>query len=143
MSFDLKLKQGDLSIGSNNDLEIVENDEKLVQDVLKIVSTPLGTNRRYPWYGSPISKGLVGTAFETQFVKQIMSQQLQTSMETLQRLQEAQLQEGQIVTAQEQIAAIQGVFVDRNEIEPRFFSAALTVINKAFRQVTTRFNIAL
>lgn len=143
MSFDLKLQKGDLAIGSNGDLAIVENNEKLTQDILKIVSTPLGSNRRFPWYGSPISKGLVGTAFETQFVQGIMSQQLQTALETLQRTQETQLAEGQVVTAQEQIAAVSNVAVNRNEIDPRFFSVALTVVNKAFQQNKIRLGIGL
>ena len=39
MSFDIKISQGDLAIGSDGDLARVEDTDKLVQDVLKILMT--------------------------------------------------------------------------------------------------------
>lgn len=143
MSFDLKLTQGDLKLGTNRDLATVENSEKLTQEVLKILATPIGGNSFFPWYGSPIDRSLVGTAYDTQFISAIATTQLRTSLETLQNLQKEQLKTPQIVTPQEQIAAIQDVFVRRNEIDPRFFLVTITILSKAFRRVQTSLRITL
>jgi len=142
MSFDLRIVGRDLAIGSNGDVSTVENSDKLIQDILKMVSTPLGGNPFYPWYGCPISRTLIGYAYEDTFVQSIASQQLQTSLETLQRLQKEQLKKDQIVTPQEQISAIQNVYIERNAIDPRFYSISVTVLTKAFKQVPVTFSIS-
>ena len=67
MSYDFKITNGDWTIGSNGDFQKVENTEKLIQDVLKIIIFPLGKNIFFRWYGSPVAKTLVGTAFDMEF----------------------------------------------------------------------------
>lgn len=143
MSFDLKIQDGDLVIASNGDLGTVENTEKLVQDVLKIVSTQIGANPFFPWYGSPITKSLVGRPYDTNFISSIASQQLRATLERLQALQRDQLKTSQVVTPREQIAAISRVQVDRNITDPRFFKIVLTVLSKAFLQVPIELGITL
>ena len=143
MSFDLKISQGDLRLSETRDLAIVENSEKLTQDVLKIVTTPIGGNPFFPWYGSPIEQSLVGTSFETQFVAAVATNQLRTSLENLQSLQKEQLKTAQLVTPQESIAAVQDINVHRNTIDPRFFRLTITVLSKAFRRVQTSLQISL
>lgn len=144
MSFDLKIKNGDLSLGATKDIDIVENGEKLTQDVLKIILTPLGGNPFFPWYGSPISQSLVGAAYETNFIASLASNQLRGAIEKLQNMQKEQMRStNQIVTAQEQIAAVQNINVERNATDPRFFGIVLTVISKAFQRVQTQFNVRL
>lgn len=142
MSFDLKILQGDLQIGSNRDLAKVENTEKLVQDILKIVLTPLGGNPFFPWYGSPIDQSLIGTAFDEVFINQVARSQLRTSLETLQNMQKEQLRmQPQLITPQEQIAAVQDITVHRNTVDPRFFSIFIGVLSKAFRRVETSVDV--
>lgn len=135
MSFDLRLRQGDLAINSDGDVEVVENTAKLVQDILKLLSTQLGANRRYPYYGSPITQALIGRPLEDQFIETVATQQLRESLQLLQRLQTEQLRRNQVVTPSEQIAAIRRVRVTQNPIDPRFFQIALTVLNKSRRSV--------
>jgi len=84
MSFDLLLVDGDLKI-KEGDFQIVENSDKLVQDVLKLVSTQLGANPFFPAYGSPMSQALIGTGYEEEFVQNVASQQLRSSIERLQQ----------------------------------------------------------
>ena len=135
MSFDLKIVDGDISVGTNNDLDIVENTDKLVQDIVKIVFTPLGSNPFHPWYGSPITRSLIGRAYDKAFTSVIATQQLQASLTRLQSLQFDQLRRNQLVTASEQLAAIKSVNIDRNVNDPRFFTIFLTVLTKAFSRV--------
>jgi phage baseplate assembly protein W len=143
MSFDLKLQNGDLQISNTNDIAKVEGSDKLKQDIIKIISTPIGSNPLFPWYGSPINQSLIGTAFSSNFISNLASVQLKASLENLQNIQKEQAKGNQIVTPQEQIAAVQDVIIQRNTEDPRFFKIMLTVLSKAFRQVQTSLNIQI
>ena|ERR1035437_6684194 len=140
MSFDFMISAGDISIGQDGDIQKVENTEKLEQDILKMAITPLGSNPFQTWYGSPISKSLVGTAFDMQFISTVASGQLRTSLETLQRLQKIQTS-FQIISASEQIAAIRQVSIDRNIVDPRFFTVVITVVAKDLSTAQAKFNV--
>lgn len=142
MSFDLKLQNGDLKLSETNDLQKVENSDKLIQDILKIISTDLGANKKFPYYGCPISKSMVGRAFDTIFVQSIATSQLTYSITTLQRAQKEQAK-SQNLTPQESIAAIQHVNIIQNAIDPRFYNIDLDILNKAFRRVSASFGVRL
>ena len=141
MSFDLKLLGGNIAI-KNGDFDTVENSDKLVQDILKLVSTQLGSNPFFPAYVSPISQVLVGSVLETEFVEDVATQQLRSSLERLQQLQFEQSKQNQIVTPEEQIAAIEDVRVSQARDDPRYYIVNLTVISKAFKRVPVSFAVA-
>lgn len=143
MSFDLKLENGTINFGSNGDLKIVRDSEKLEQDLLKICMTQIGSNKKFPWYGSPISQSMIGRAFDTIFIQSVGSNQLRFAITNLQRLQLQQLSSDQMVTPQEQIASIEGVRVDQNQIDPRFFNIDISVLSKAFRRVRAQFSASV
>ena len=138
MSFDLRILAGDLEIGADGDLGKVEDTEKLIQEILKVAHTPLGSNLFYPWYGSPISQSLIGNALDMEFVSSVASSQLQSSLENLQRLQQKQALE-QRVTPFEQLAAVKNVTITRNQADPRFFLVVIDVVTRALSTVTTQF----
>lgn len=139
MSFDIKLFGGDLVI-QNGDFAVVEDQDKLVQDILKLVSTQLGSNPFFPGYGSPISQALIGTS-DLSFSQDIATQQLRASLERLRDLQQQQIKNNQIVTPQEQIVAIQDISVTQAEDDPRYYFVNFTVINKAFQSVPVSFAV--
>lgn len=141
MSFDLKLTSGDLVI-KNGDVDIVEDSNKLVQDVLKICSTPLGSNPFFKAYGNPISQALIGKAYEQEFVESIATQQLKASLDRLQQMQLEQLKQNQIVTPDEQIAAIANIGISQSANDPRQFGITITVISKAFQRENINFAIS-
>ncbi len=140
MSFDLKVIDGDLAIGPDGDLLQIEDTEKLIQDILKMVITPLGSNAFYPWYGSSVSKSLVGAAFDMEFVSTVASGQLTNSMETLQRMQKVQSQR-QAVSPGELLAAIQQIRIERNQVDPRFFRIVIRVVTRALTTAQTEFEL--
>lgn len=144
MSYDLKIVNGDLARSSSNDLEKVENSDKLLQDLLKIIVTPLNGNPFFPFYGCPLTRSLVGVAYESNFISGIAQNQLRNSLETLQAIQREQLSKtNQVVTPHEHIAAIENILVERNASDPRFFRIGLSVISKAFRRTETALNVRL
>lgn len=140
MSFDLRVSNGDLVIGTDGDLQKVENTDKLIQDLLKISLTPLGSNKFFPMYGSAASDTLVGNALDFNFTSSIASSQLRNSIETLQKLQKIQANI-QMVTASEIIAVVQQISINQNVIDPRFISVVIKVFTRALSSVQTGFNL--
>lgn len=142
MSFDLRIKNGDLQISSTGDLQKVEDTEKLIQDILKILSIPLGGNPSFPWYGSSISTSLIGNPFNFQFTSSLTSAQIRDALEILQKLQNIQAGR-QAVSPAELLAAIQEVRVERNQTDPRYFRVVIKALTKALTSVSTSFDVGL
>lgn len=140
MSFDLRLKNGDLSI-KNGDLETVTGSEKLVQDILKIAITQAGSNQFSPWYGSLISKTLIGAHLDDRIIINAAESQLQLALTTLQSLQIQQVELRQPMVATEQLAAILDISVQRSGLDPRLFEVNIKVLTKAFKKVNTSFTV--
>jgi phage baseplate assembly protein W len=141
MSFDLKLINGDLIL-KNGDLQKVENSEKLVQDILKLCLTTAGSNPIHPWYGSFISRTIIGSAMDTSILVQISKSQLNTALENLKKLQELQVKSFQRVSADEQIAAISNISVIRSQLDPRIFTVKISVLTKGTKPINASFNIS-
>lgn len=140
MSFDLKIIGGDLVIQSGL-LRTVVDTEKLIQDILKICLTTAGSNPLYPWYGSFISRTLVGNPNYTSSLVQIAKSQLYTALNNLMQLQKTQLQSFQRVSADEQLASIVDISVVQNQINPTLFSVKVQALSKGLKPVTTAFTI--
>jgi hypothetical protein len=138
MSFDLKIQDGDLAIGSDGDLKVVENTDKLVQDLLKISTTLKGSKIKYPFYGSLISNSLIGNVLPEDFTNTYASSQLRDSIKTLIELQDIQ-EKYQYLSPQESIAAIREVSIQRFTSDPRYFLIYISVLNKAFTKTDAQF----
>lgn len=142
MSFDLRINnQGDLNIGRDGDIEKVVDTDKLIQDILKIALTPIGSNTFFPAYGSNISKNLIGTPFNLSLVGPLAEDQLSSSLNTLLILQRLQSNSKQNVSPYELLAAIQKVEIERNITDPRYFSVMIRVLSKALISTATTFDI--
>lgn len=140
MSFDLKVKAGDLSI-SNGDLEIISDRDKLEQDLLKICLTPIGGNPIATWYGSPVSRNLIGSFLSEDILLNTGKNQLINSLETLKKLQQEQFRTGQSMTPGEQIFAVQSVSINRNRVDPTLIDVLISVLSKTFNRVDAQFRL--
>lgn len=141
MSFDLKITNGDLVL-SNGDLKTVVDSEKLIQDILKIALTTAGSNPVHPWYGSFISRTLVGNPNQTSVLVQIGKSQLTTALNNLKDLQDLQAQSYQRMSADEQIAAITDISIVQNQIDPRLFDIVIKALSKGLKPITTAFKVS-
>lgn len=141
MSFDLKLNRGDLVI-KNGQLQTVVDSEKLIQDILKICLTTVGANPLHPGYGSFISRTIIGNPNDSAVLIQISKSQLSSCLEGLKNLQEIQVQSFQRVSADEQISAITGIYVNRNQIDPRVYDVKISALTKGFKPITTAFRVS-
>ncbi len=141
MSFDLKILNRDLVI-KNGDLQTVIDSEKLIQDILKICLTNVGSNPIHPGYGSFISRTLVGSAVDTSVLVQIGKAQLNACLENLKALQQMQIKELQALSADEQLSSILGISVLRNQIDARQINVEIRVLSKGFKPITTKFTVS-
>lgn len=141
MSYDFRITNGEWATGQDSDLSKVVDTEKLIQDVLKIAVTPLGSNSSAPWYGSLIAKTAIGSSFDPDFFSTMAEGQLQNSLKTLMSIQQKQ-NSIQLLTAAEQIAAIQSVSVDKNSVDPRFVTAQMNILSKALTIVSPKFQFS-
>jgi len=143
MSFDLKIANGDLQIGANGDLQQVTDTDKLTQDVIKIVITPLGGNPWFPWYGCPVTGALVGNVLSFTFTSALATSQLNDALQTLQSWQNAQANSGQTVTPAELLAAVQQASVVRSQSDPRYFNIVVKILSKSLQSTTTGFSVGI
>ncbi len=140
MSFDLKIINRDLII-KNGQLQTVVDSEKLIQDILKICLTTVGSNPLNPGYGSFISRTLVGNPQHTSVLVQIGKSQINSALENLKTLQGLQIKEFQRVSADEQLSAVLDISILRSSIDPRLFSVVIKVLSKGFKPITTSFRV--
>jgi len=143
MSFDLRINNGDLVIGQDGDLDQINDLEKLIQDILKILMTPLGSNVSFPWYGSPLTDASIGQVLDKKFIDTMIKQIISSNLETLQKLQKQQAASGQRITAGEMLAAIQSVFIRRNITDPTYWTITVKVLSKGLRGSEATLDVAL
>jgi phage baseplate assembly protein W len=141
MSFDLKINRGDLVI-SQGTLKTVVDSEKLIQDILKICLTTAGSNPIHPWYGSFLSRTIVGSPEQSSVLVQMSKSQLSTALDNIKSLQEMQVKTMQRVSADEQLGAITDISIIRNQIDPRFFDIKISAVSKGSKPITTNFRIS-
>jgi len=142
MSFDLKLLNGDLLISNTGDLQIVRDNEKIRQDVLKMLITPTGGNKAHPWYGSDVGPTLIGSVFDRTFSVDVATQQIKSSIENLQIIQKTQAQT-QNVTAAETILAIKDVYINTNPQDQRVLELKVSLITNALTPIDVKFYVRL
>lgn len=141
MSFDLKIVNGDLVLQGGAFRTVVDS-EKLMQDILKICLTQAGSNPLHPWYGSFISRSLVGSALSSSITVQVAQSQLQNALENLMSLQKAQVKSFQQVSPDEQIGAISEISITRSSSNPTLFIVQIKVLTKGFKAITTSFSVS-
>lgn len=141
MSFDLKLSNGDLVFTSTGDLEKIFNEEKLTQDIVKILLTPQGSNELYPWYGSPLSDRVVGKALDTKILDYEMTNAIQYSLNIIKDLQKTQEIDGQYLTPAEVLSQIRNVQVVQNVYDGRAYSIIVAVATRRGNVVEETFTI--
>jgi phage baseplate assembly protein W len=139
MSWDLKIVSGDLVL-KNGKLDIVQDSAKLIQDILKILLTAAGSNPLQSWYGSFLSRTIIGNPNnDPGMLIQIAKSQIETALTNLQNLQKLQLQSFQRMSADEQLSAILGISVTQSQVNPTLFMIKIKVMTAGLRSVDTSF----
>lgn len=140
MSFDLEIINGDLQIKSDGTVRVVSDTLKLRQDILKIITTALGSNKFHSWYGCAISDSLIGRNYPDN----LLFSEIQTSiLQSLQRLKELQISQSsaQNVSLAEMIAEIERVEIQRNPIDLRQVNIVVVVWTKRLTKIEEVFTV--
>jgi len=140
MSFDFALINNDLSLLANGTVRTVEDTQKLRQDVLKIILTPLGSNRFRPWYGCTVSEDIIGKNLPENMMLMDIKTSIQQSLDKLKKLQFQQLTT-QKVSLAEIINVIGEIIAYRAPEDRRQIKIEVTVYSKRLTKVEESFTL--
>ncbi len=129
MSFDLKIKNGDIDINKSGSLSVVSDNEKLRQDIVKILLTKLGENKYHAYYGSSLGALEVGGVPDRLLIEDDLTRLTEEAITVLMRLQSNQMKR-QFVSPAEAIVDIVSVNVSRDPSDPRGYSVAISVLTR-------------
>ena len=143
MSFDLALSKGDLAIGADGDLRKVRGTEKVTQDVLKVLHTPLGSNPYFPRIGNSLTALNIGENLNDQFAQTRVETSVTQAIEIVQNVQRNQ-ELRQILTPEEKIAQIADISASIDPNEPRQYNISVIALTGALSSVaiTTKLSLA-
>ncbi len=134
MSYDLKIVNGDLSISNSGSVETVNQNNKIIQDIKKLLLTDLGDNKYHPNYGSPLGSGSIGSSQDEEFMKMNMKNSIENSIKRLINLQRNQMRY-QYVSPAETIMYKKNIQVFRDAADPRMWSVFVSVVAQDLSQV--------
>ena len=140
MSFDLALINSDLKIKADGSIRIAKDTNKLRQDVIKIILTPLGSVKFHQWYGSNINEGNIGQVPSDNMLFENISTSISDSLEKLQTLQRAQAT-GQRVTLSELISIIEDIGVQRSINDLRQVQVVVSILTRGLTKIDEVFAI--
>lgn len=140
MSFDFALVEGDLSLTPDGKMRTVTDTPKLRQDVLKIILTPLGSNRNHPWYGCTLTEDIVGKGHPDNMIEADAKLAISQSLGRLQQLQRSQ-GTSQRVTLAEMINNIGDIYVNRSLQDPRQLNVVVNVLSRRLTKIEEVFTI--
>ncbi|KKN50070.1 hypothetical protein LCGC14_0636450 [marine sediment metagenome] len=134
MSFDFALVGNDLSILPNGKIRTITDTPKLRQDIIKIVLTPLGSNRFHMWYGCTVGEDTIGKNLPDN----MMLLDIRTSIiQSLEKLKELQMRQAiyQKVTLSELMNLIGSVNAFRTKEDMRQIKIEITVYSRNLTKV--------
>jgi hypothetical protein len=135
MSFDLKIVGGDIAISTSGDVDIVFNNAKMKQDIVKILLTKLGDNRYHPQYGSDIGVLQIGNVADAEILELDLQSSAEEAIRKLISLQRQQSKR-QFLSPAEVIVDIVDVSVARDINDPRAWNIFLSVLTQKLTTLT-------
>jgi phage baseplate assembly protein W len=141
MSFDLKIAKGDLQLNGDGTISLVSGNQKLRQDILKILLTTFGDNKYHVNYGSNLSQLEIGSADIVITENEIKSSVI-SSINTLMSMQRSQARY-QTLYPSEVIVSVLDVQVGRDNLDPRMYNLRLSILTQQLTEVFDNITIRL
>ncbi len=142
MSFDLKIQNGDLVINLDGTIGLVSDNNKLRQDIIKILITKLGENKFHPSYGSEIGAIQIGHIADPELLEIDLESSVRDAVNKLIALQRSQSKR-QFLTPGERIVSLLGVSAQKDQIDPRLYNIFLTVQTGTLTALTESITIRI
>lgn len=140
MSFDLEIINSDLKIKSDGSIKTVSDTPKLRQDVIKVITTSLGSNKFHPWYGCAIGEATIGKNLPENILDMEIKSSIEQSLDKLKTLQKSQAA-SQSVSLAEMIAEVGDIDAARNPIDPRQVNVLVFVMSKRLSKIEEIFTL--
>lgn len=135
MSFDLKIVGGDIAINSSGDVETVFNNDKIRQDIVKILLTKIGDNKFHPFYGSEIGALQLGHIADADLLELDLQSSAEEAIRKLISLQRKQSRR-QFLSPAEVIVDIVDISVGRDVNDPRAWNIFISVLTQKLTTLT-------
>lgn len=129
MSFDLQIKHGDLVLDSSGSLSMVSGNNKIRQDIVKIILTRIGDNRFHSRYGSDIGALNIGGVADQQLIELDLKRSAEEAIRYLISLQKSQGLR-QVLSLSEVIVDIVNITTDRDTNDPRLYNIFISVLTQ-------------
>lgn len=142
MSFDLKIKNGDISLNRDGSITTVIGNNKLRQDILKILLTDLGSNKYHKRYGSYIGRLNIGDISDNMLISLDLERSAMNAIKNLMALQRFQAKK-QGLNPGEIIVDINSVSVTRDELDPRLYNITVSVMTREITDFTTSLSVRI
>ena len=142
MSFDLKIKNGDIALNGDGSITTVVGNNKLRQDILKILLTDLGSNKYHKKYGSYIGRLNIGDVVDERLISLDLERSAMNAVRNLMALQKAQSRR-QDLSSGEIIIDINNVAVERDELDPRLYNISVSVMTREITDLTTSLSVRI
>lgn len=140
MSFDFALIDNDIKLLPDGQVRTVTDTPKLRQDIIKIILTPLGSNRFHQWYGCTVSADIIGKNITNEMLIMDIQSSITQSLERLKRLQ-LQQQTTQSVTLAELIHTIGNIGAYREIQDPRQIKIEVIVYTRRLTKIDEVFTL--
>lgn len=121
MAFDMRIQNGDIVFDDQGRIELVRNNNKLVQEVLKLINTTIGYDPFNPNYGISATADTLGSITTANITSQRLESEITRGLQLLQDEQQS-LSRQQIITPGERIVNIDNIIVEQDEIDPRQYN---------------------
>ena len=142
MSFDLKIKNGDISLNKDGSVTAVVGNNKLRQDILKILLTDLGSNRYHKIYGSYIGRLNIGDISDNKLISLDLERSARNAIKNLMALQRFQSKK-QALSPGEIIVDINNISVERDTLDPRLYNVTVSVMTREITDFTTSLSVRI
>lgn len=141
MSFDLKIFKGDLQIDKSGSIVTVSGNQKLRQDIIKVLLTAYGDNRYHPGYGSSLGQIEIGSSDPGLTEAEIKNSAL-SAINGLIAMQRRQSRY-QTLSPSETIVSVLDLSVLRDKIDPRLYNLRISVLTQQLTEVFDNITIRL
>ena len=134
MSFDLKIKNGDLSIGDSGALDVVSGNNKIRQDIVKILLTNIGENRFHSRYGSDLGAFKIGDVSDQTMIELDLKRSVEEAIRYIMFLQKNQ-SKYQVLSLSEIILEIVDIRTERDYGDPRLYNIYISILTQKLDQI--------
>jgi len=129
MSFDLKIKNGDIVIEPSGLLASVSGNQKIRQDIVKILLTSFGDNKFHIRYGSDVAALKIGEIADQKIIEMDIKKSAEDAIRYLISLQKSQSR-SQYLSLSEVILDISNVSTERDSEDPRLYNIFISVLTQ-------------